>query len=138
MTENLTHAGDDLALDQTTAANEGPTTVRITGNPSPREQAIIMAAISGYQMELAAVAGAAEPEADSSPSGGSSEPDSSEPNPSDARGRLRAERRCPVCQEHFDSKHHLDDQTTVRTARSGSGTVCIDQEGDRVYVHTSK
>ncbi|MEF8887094.1 MAG: hypothetical protein V5A30_04745 [Haloarculaceae archaeon] len=117
----------------------------VTGNPTPRELTVVLAAVQAVGRSPTAAGSSGGPTGTAAPGGeadsgstdaaddGTGRVDVERP---DSRERIAHERRCPVCRERYDSTRPLDGATSVRTAKRGASTVCVDPGSKRVYVHS--
>lgn len=124
-------------------------TMSVGGNPTARELAAVTAAVTAARRvpsdagagdgEAGAVdshADANAPGTDVDAAGVDGEPPGTGVDGPDSRERVAHERRCPVCRERYDSTRQLDGPTSLRTAKRGASTVCIDPGTTQLYVHS--
>ena len=112
-------------------------TMIVDGDPTSEEEAAITAtlwyAVSGVHRQ--------SQEADALYSGADARLNPDEQQPScdssagDSSSRLRYSRRCPVCNEQYDSRLPLETGQQISTTAEGSSTICLYPSGDAVFVH---
>ena len=148
--------GDDGAVRSTRGSPRQDTArlgrggVTVTGNPTAQELTAVLAAVQATRRPPAAASGSGGPTGAAAPGGGggcgsadavdaadtADAGTAREDGERDSRERVAHERRCPVCRERYDSARPLEGATSVRTAKRGASTVCVDPGSKRVYVHS--
>jgi hypothetical protein len=142
--------GDDDGVVASTREGTGQAkqdgdSVTVAGNPTTQELTAVLVAVQAAQRSPAVASGSNEATGTAAPGreAGSGSADAAGDGTDrvgvkrpDSRERVAHERRCPVCRERYDSTRPLDGATSVRTAKRGASTVCVDPGSKRVYVHS--